>query len=180
MLSDRVRRIVHYSHYLDPEVLRCFQVDVVKAGAAQRDELRAAVHERLQHGGIRTIVDEDTHGAMVRGEADRLDVERDIEILETMMMPRVRGIQILAVVRLGAEDGYVHDDLRGKFDQECRVRSLRLVIALSTGERRGDLHEQNLCDGHRRENHRVADVRAVGRRNAIGKGEDRGIARRAA
>jgi hypothetical protein len=52
---------------------------------------------------------------VVRGEADRFDVERDVEILKPMAMPRVRGIQILAVIRLGAEDGYFHDDLRGNF-----------------------------------------------------------------
>ena len=84
------------------------QVDVVETGAAQSYQACIAGGERLEYFGICLVIDKNTDHVVTGGQADRFTVEGLIEIAQLMAGAGIGGIQELAVVALGAENGNFH------------------------------------------------------------------------
>ncbi len=87
--------------------MRRVEVDVVIAGAAERDQARAAARKLLDHGCVEAIVDEDADAFEARGERDSLGIEMRLEESQ-LMLPAVGRFEELAVVCLAAENRDSH------------------------------------------------------------------------
>ncbi len=111
MLGDRVRRIFRYADDLDA-VRRCRrQVDIVEAGAAQRDESSATARQCRKHWRIDPIVDEHAHRAATSGERHRRGLEQIVEEDQLVAGLGVSYSQQLAIVAFGTENGDLHDSM---------------------------------------------------------------------
>jgi len=96
------------AHHLDAKIRGGFQVDIVEAGTAQRDKLRAAARQRFEDRGVRLVVDEDADSAMTCSKPNGILIERVVEIPEPMTSTRIRRVEKLAVVGLRAEYDNIH------------------------------------------------------------------------
>ena len=108
-LRHRVWRVGGHADDLDPELTGRTQVDIVEAGTAQRHEPGAAGSQSLQGCPVELVVDEDAHTGKALGKARRLRREPRLEEAKLMAVRRIRRLEELAVVGLGAEDGDPHD-----------------------------------------------------------------------
>jgi hypothetical protein len=81
-----------------PERLCRPHVDVVEAGGARRNKLRAAGGEMFQHAAVDDIVDEDADGREPRRQRCRTGPEGGIEIDELVSVTGVQLVERRALV----------------------------------------------------------------------------------
>ncbi len=110
VLRDRMRRVARDACDLEAEARGRGEVDVIVAGATQRDHPRASGRESLEDRGVEHIVHEDADRAETLREHHRLQAEARFE--EMQLVPGViRCLEKGAVVGLGAEDSKLHSPL---------------------------------------------------------------------
>lgn len=100
-------RIGRHPHHPDPPG-GGLEVDVVEAGAPQRYQPHAALHEPVNHRGVALGVDEDAYGIHAAGQADGADGQALLEVVELEPVVFVECVERLAVVALGVEDRDFH------------------------------------------------------------------------
>ncbi len=61
MFGDRIGRVGRHTHHLNAERFGRRQIDIVKAGAAQRDQSRTALRELLETVGTHIVMHENAH-----------------------------------------------------------------------------------------------------------------------
>ena len=129
-LGDGVGRIGGHADDGQAEALGRFEIDVVEAGGAERDQAGAAGGKRLQDVGVEGVVDEDADGGEALGEAHRGVVEARLEEEEFVAGRRRSVAEKDAVVGLGAEDGNAH------VWAPLGLRSACALVATEVGHRR--------------------------------------------
>ena len=108
VLGDRVRRIGGDAHDADAELGGGGEIDLVEAGAAQRDEAGAALRELAEDGGVEVIVDEGRDDLEAAGQLAGGGVEVGLEVDQLVAGPHVGAVEVRAVVEPRAEDRDAH------------------------------------------------------------------------
>ena len=79
VFRDRVRRILRHTDDRQGEPRGRRQIDLIEAGAAERDQLHALMSEEVERGGIELIVHEAVDGCGPLGQPGRVAVEPRFE-----------------------------------------------------------------------------------------------------
>ena len=105
VFGHRVRRVLGHTRHRQPKLLRGLQVDVVEAGTAQQHQAHAELLQALEHRGVEAVVDEHADRLVPGGGGHRLGAEVGLDVAEAA---RPGGLEALAVVALGTEEGNTH------------------------------------------------------------------------
>ena len=105
VLGDRIGRVGGDAGDRNPKLRRSSEIYVVEAGRAERNEMRAAVGEALEHGSIEPVVHEDADGGISGGQRNGGAIQRGLEVDELVTELDVGRVEELSNVGLGTEDG---------------------------------------------------------------------------
>ncbi len=101
VLGDGFRRIGRDPRNPDPQLSRGFQIHMIKAGTAKRDQPDPILREQLKYAAVELIVHKRTNCFMPAGERRGIAVEANFQECESMR--RTGGL-----VRLGEEVAIIH------------------------------------------------------------------------
>jgi hypothetical protein len=109
MLGDRVRGVGRHPGHRDPEGARHGEVDVVEAGAAQRDQPHAPPGQVAQHRAVEFVVDEGADGPGAVRQHGGLRRQARLEVAEAVARRGVGRLEEMPVIRalvgVGAQIG---------------------------------------------------------------------------
>ncbi len=108
VLGHRMRRVGGHPHHRDAVAVGRRQVDVVVAGAAQRQQAHPGCCEPGDHWLVDGVVDERAHGLEPVGEPSRLGGQVGLEEHQLVPVAVGGGAEELTVVGFRAEDGDAH------------------------------------------------------------------------
>lgn len=117
MFGDCIGRIGRYARNGQAQLFGSRDIDLIEAGAAQRNEPHAHLHQFFQHGPRQIIVDEGTDRDSALGQCHRFKRQPCFAILHPHAGPCGR-VKELPVIGFGAIDDDPHLLLR------YRVRKL--------------------------------------------------------
>ncbi len=125
VFRHRVGRILRDPAHGQPALGGGSQVDVVEAGAAQRNEPHAVVVQSAQAGGVQPVVDKSADSLAARTGGGGRGLQAGFEEYQLMPAPRVGGSKETLVVRLGAENGDTHGASLPRVHRTARARRPR-------------------------------------------------------
>jgi hypothetical protein len=110
MFGDRFRRVGRNSCDRDSKLFGGFEIDIVKTGAAQRDQPRPLFRKRCKHGAVDRVVDESTDRAGPGRKTYSLRGKAGLEIAKAMQRTagRIGEVQKLPIISACAENRHVH------------------------------------------------------------------------
>lgn len=101
MLGHGVRRVGGHAHHMNAPVEHGPQVDVVVAGAAQRNQVNVVGRQDVGNRGRQMIVDKQAHRLIAVGNDGGVFVQMAAQIFEFKLIRPVSRIKRLAVVGFG-------------------------------------------------------------------------------